>query len=400
LPEEIKIAMTSIRHQYILVGVETDPTQYRGEDACRPALLERSATEQILSHLAADLSKQYPAISRCSLTMAGALFDQTQILRPDKLVYKALESFQNASNPGSDFQPRLLSIGAGSGKMPVLELQPFENIALGLLQVLPLLLSGPADLITELSEEMELRFLEDGQLSAHAATALQSQFKISLNHARFMTVTDLNAMLRLQLEHYGFLPLWQLLDTAINLPDQILEVTTAEGLNFKWYGGAVHSYFESFDWWANYGGGSEQPANMQGLQSAYTDWTREYRRYLTMLAAHGVTLAQHLPGLDDAELSDSFLVEQSTCQPAPSSAQVTEHHANDLGVIAVTVVSEQQQMNLYPLLPGGLNDLHHFIRSAGHSGDVAFSAGICYDESSRQLLAGSLGESLDESASD
>lgn len=378
--------MASIQHQYILVGIETDPTRYHGENASRPAVLDRAAAEQVLAHLAADLTSLFPAINHCALTMAGALFDQTQLLSPELLVYKALETLQQSSNPGDDFQPRLLSIGARKGHMPLDELQPFENIPLGLLQVLPVLVSGPVDSMVTLTEEMEHRFLEQGQLSAHSAKGLESQFGISLNHARFMTITDLNALLRLQLEHYGFLPLWELLDTAINSPERVLQVLSAEGLSFEWRDGAVHSFFESFDWWAKHGAGAGEPAAKQQLQTAYADWTREYRRYLTMLTAHGVKVSQHLPGMADVELTDSFLREQSTALPPPDAAPVTEHQADDLGTVAVTVVSGDRQVNFYPLLPTGLNDLHRYIRKQGFRGDIAFSHSIIYNQETRQLI--------------
>ena len=374
-------------HQYILVGIETDPTRYHGEHASRPALLEKAAAEQVLAHIAADLTAMFPAINRCSLSMAGALFDQTQILRPALPVYTALETLQQSSNPGTDFQARLLSIGSNEGQMPVQELQPYDNIALGLLQILPLLITGPAEYVEPLIDEMELRFLEQGQVSAHSAKALESQFQISINHARFMTFTDLNALLRLQLEHYGFLPLWELLDAAMTPSAGTLEVSTPGGLKFKWQDELVHSYFESFDWWAQYGGGAEKPASDQQLQTAYANWTREYRRYLTMLTAHGVRVSQHLPGMEDAELSSSFLLEESASTPDQSAAPVTEHSADDLGTIAVTVVSGARQMNLYPLQASGLNDLHQFIRDQGYSGDIAFPGQLCYDEHSRQLIA-------------
>ena len=379
--------MASIRHHHILVGIETDPTRYHGEKASRPALLDRIAAEQVLAHVAADLSGMFPGINRCTLTMAGALYDQTQVLRPRLVVYKALETLQQSGNPGSDFQPRLLSIGASSGQMPLEDLQPFDNIPLGLLQILPLVLSGPTEHVDDIATEMEHRFLEQGQLSAHSAKSLESQFQVSVNHARFMTITDLNALLHLQLEHYGFLPLWELLDAAITPPSGTLEVSTPEGPGFKWQDGAVHSFFESFDWWAQYGGGADKSALDQHLQSAYADWTRTYRRYLTMLSAHGVKVCQHLPGLEDTELRDSFLVEESTVTPKSSAAPVTEHGADDLGIVAVTVVTGIRQMNFYPLLASGLNDLHQFIHEQGYGGDVAYPGSICYDESTRQLVA-------------
>jgi hypothetical protein len=271
--------------------------------------------------------------------------------------------------------------------MPLPELQPFENIPLGLLQVLPLLISGPAEDVKELAAGMEHRFIEQGQVSAHSAKALEAQFQISVNHARFMTLTDLNAMLRLQLEHYGFLPLWELLDAAMNARASELEVITPSGLRFKWQGGVVHSFFESFDWWAQHGGGVKVHASKQQLQPAYADWTREYRRYLTMLTAHGVSVSQHLPGLDDTELTHSFLLEESTNTPGPSAAPVTAHSVDDLGTMAVTVVNGVRQMNFYPLKASGLNDLHQFIREQGYSGDIAFPGRLCYDENTRQLVA-------------
>lgn len=378
--------MASVRHQYILVGIETDSTRYHGENASRPAILDRANAEQVLAHLATDLVSMFPAISHCALTMAGALFDQTQVLRPDMLVYSALQSMQESSNPVNDFQPRLLSIGARHEKMPLLELQPSEDIPLGILQVLPLVISGPGDLIESLAEDMEHQFLESGQLSAHSAKGLESQFKITVNHARFMTMTDLNAMLHLQLEHLGFLPLWELLDAAINSPQEIKQVETANGLKFEWRDGVVHTFFESFDWWANLGAGKDKSAAKQRLQSDYVDWTREYRQYLTMLDAYGIKVSQHLPGIGDVELKDSFLLEESTMQPQASAAAVTQHHSDDLGTVVVTVVSGKRQINFYPLQASGLNDLHQFIRDEGFSGDVAFPGCICYNESSRQLV--------------
>jgi hypothetical protein len=379
--------VSSILHQHILVGVETDPTRYHGEHAQRPALLDRAAAEQVLAHIAADLTGMFPAISRCTVSMAGALFDQTQILRPHLPVFSALQTLQQSSNPGNDFQARLLSIGVSEGQMPLPDLQPLNDIPLGLLQILPLLISGPAEYVSQLAEEMEHRFIEQGQVSAHSAKALETQFQISTNHARFMTITDLNALLRLQLEHYGFLPLWELLDAAMAQSTNYLEVNTADGLKFKWQDDSVHSFFESFDWWAQYGEGADKPADEQQLQSAYADWTREYRRYLTMLTAHGIKVMQHLPGLEDAELTDPFLLEESTNTPYPAAAPVTAHSTEDLGTIAITVVKGKRQMNFYPLRADGLNEIHQFIRDQGYSGDVAYLDRLCYDENSRSLIA-------------
>ncbi len=382
--------MASIEHRHILVGIETDPTRYHGESAQRPALLNRVAAEQVLSHVSADLTALFPSVNRCSLSMAGALFDQTQVIRPGLPVFKGLETLQQSSNPGEEFLPRLLSIGASEGRMPLESLQPFADIPLGILQILPILVTGPKNLVEELSTEMEHVFFEKGQLSAHSAKGIESQFRVSVNHARFMTITDLNALLHLQLKHFGALALWELLDAALNQSLEPLEVRTDKGLTFKWYDGAVHAFFESFDWWSNHGNGVQLNADNRQLQSAYADRTLEYRRYLTTLAAHGVNVIQHLPGLEDAVLDDSFLMEESTLNPQKTAVPVTEHSTDETGIIAVTVVKGKRQINFYPLNPGGLNDLHQFIREQGLGGDIAYPGHICYDEHSRQLVSDDL----------
>ena len=136
--------MEVTRHQHILVGIETDPTRYHGENAGRPTLLDKEATEQVLAGIAADLKAVLPGFGHCALSMAGALFDQAQVLRPQMPVYGALETFQQSTYRDGGFRPRLVGIGASNGRMPLEELQPFEEIAPGVLQILPILVSAPA----------------------------------------------------------------------------------------------------------------------------------------------------------------------------------------------------------------------------------------------------------------
>jgi hypothetical protein len=378
--------MAAIGHQHILVGIETDPTRYHGENARLPSLLEQGAAEQILAYIAADLRSTFPSALRCSICMPGALFDQAQVLRPQIPVYRALEERLSSHYPAGDFKTGLLAIGASNGEMPLAALKPSRTITPGLLQILPLLLSGSEADLEELKTEMEGHSPDRGQLSASSAGELQTYFQVSVIQARFLRFEELEALVGRQLKHLGLLPLWELLDTAINQPGKRQDVTTPGGLSFKWDDGAVHSFFEPFDWWASHGGGVDRPASGHQLQSAYGNWTREYRRYLATLEAHGIKVCQHLAGLEDSELKDSFLLEESTMTPDEKAMPVTEHSTVDLGTLAVTVVSGNRQINLYPLQAGGLNDLHRFIRRQGYSGDVAYPGRICYDESHRQLI--------------
>jgi len=376
--------VAELQYQRIVVAIETDATRYYGANASRPALLGKTDADQMLAHLAADLQALLPEINQCSLIAAGALYDQTQILRPGYPVFAALESA--AAQAGSDpFKPGLVSIGARDGRLPAGDLQPFSDIPLGLLQLLPVVIQGPPGQLERLTALTEYRFLEQGQLSAHSAAWLQSAFGVSIQHVRLMTLTDLNALLHLQLEHYGFLPLWELLDAALNKPEQAMTVATSGGKPWEWRDGAVHTAFETFDYWAGEGMGAGLPASRMALAAGYAQWTRELRQYLTTLRAHGLTVQLHLPGSLEA-LEGSFLSDASPAMAGDQDCTVTEHSFDDLGTIAVTAVRDGRVENFYPLRPRGLNEIHALLRDCAAGGHtVAFPGTILYDEATRRL---------------
>jgi hypothetical protein len=336
----------------------------------------------MLAHIAADLRAMLPEIAECNLIAAGALYDQTQILRPGYPVFSALESTAAAQRA---FKSGLVSIGAADGVMPMAELQPADDIPLGLLQLLPVVVHGPAERIAELGQAMEYRFLEQGQLSAHAAAWLQTAFGIVVNHARLMTLTDLDAMRRMQLEHFGFLPLWELLDAALAGRGETLAVITPSGQDWQWRNGEVHTEFETFDHWASRGGGAGLPAARLALAGGYGDWTREMRQYIVTLRAHGIGVRFHLPGSDEP-LDGTYLCEVSQSLSRDDDFAITEHGFGDLGTIAVTAVNGRRVENYYPLRPRALNDIQARLREILSGGQtVAFPATILYDEQTRRL---------------
>jgi len=369
----------------ILVAIETDATRFYGPDAVRPAVLGKADAEQMLSHIAADLGALLPEIPSCSLIAAGALFDQTQILQPAYPLFQALEEV-SINNRADRFKPGLVSIGAQNGLMPATALQPDTAIPPGMLLLLPAAVHGPSEQIKALGQAMEYRFLEEGQVSPHSASWLQSAFNITINHARFMTLTDLNAMLRMQLDHFGFLPMWDLLDAALSAISKPLAVTSDNGIRFEWRDGAVHTQFQTFDHWANLGPGSAEPAERQALTAAYLDWTREMRQYLTTLKAHGLDVIFHHPD-DGSVLEGSFFTEQGLTRPGSRRTAVTEHSFGELGVIAISVVDGDTVYHYYPLSAAGLNDMHNEVRNRippGHT--ISFPGTLLYDEETRRLV--------------
>lgn len=366
-----------------LVALETDPTRYYGPEARRPAVLSRQQAEQVLAHLAADLQALLPEIAECSLLGAGALYDQTEILAPGYPVLHALE--QTVASRGGGFRPGLVSVGAEQGRMPVAALQPSPTIPLSALLLLPLAVYGDGERIEALGQAMEYRFLEEGQLSAHSANGLQSAFGVGIEHARFMTLTDLAALLRLQLEHFGFLPLWELLDAALSGRTEPLAVSTGGGFRAEWRDRAVHVRFETFDHWANHGAGAGMPAERLKLADGYGEHTREVRQYVTTLRAHGVPVRFELPD-GGGTLEGRFFSEESPQAAGADDPAITEHNFENLGTIAITHADQGRVVNYYPLTPGGLNDIHATLRDRVPAGrTVAFPVTLVYDEASRRL---------------
>lgn len=381
--------MQSFSSSPLLVAIETDATRYYGATARRPRLLSKAEADQMLAHISTDLAALLPGSSRCSLAAPGALYDQTQLLRPAYPVLTCLKSALPDSSKGHG--PRLLSIGAKDGLMPVAELQPENDIPLGLLQVLPMVLSGPADDVATLGEEMEHCFLERGQLSPQSAQWLESAFAIRLNHARFMTLTDLRAMLHLQLEHFGFLPLWQLIDAALEQSAAVLRVQPDTGPLFCWREGAVHIEYQTFDFWARQGSGKTRDPYRGKLAGAYAEWTRQLRQYLITLRAHKVDVVFHLPGQPERALDGDYFVESAAERPLESAASVTEHSFAELGTVCISHAHDGTLQHYYPLAPQGINEIHSAIRKSGLAeGTVAFPGSILYDENSRSLLAESI----------
>jgi hypothetical protein len=370
--------------RHLFLAIESDATRYHGSNAQRPRLLDQNQAQQMLAHLTTDLCNLLPGFAHCDLVTAGALFDQTQVLRPGYPLLAAMEKELTAN--GSSGNAARLSLGAENGCIGPRALMPEDDIPLGILQLLPVVVRAEPGMLAELGAEMEHRFMEEGQVSAHTARWLEPAFAIKINHARFMTLMDLNAMFRLQLEHFGFLPLWQLVDAALNQLDEF-EVKLDGGQVFRWHDGVVHMEFQTFDYWSSRGSGQKMESYRGKLAGGYADWTRLMRQYLAMLTAHRIKVEIALPG-PGAALPDSFFVETSTAKPRPRCAEVTEHSFAELGTVCISVLSNGTQRNYYPLRPQGLNDIQDAIRQLGLGGrTIAYPGSILFDESKRHLVA-------------
>jgi hypothetical protein len=362
--------------------VETDPLRYHGENPLRPAPLDAGAAEQLLAHLAADLARLFPLAQRFGLCGIGALYDQAQVLRPGWPLFDAMRDVARRRWKEQGERTGLLSIGTADGHFPRIELNPDPALPPGMLQLIPLQLHGPGGELGPLEEEMEHRFMEEGQLSPLSARAIENAFGIVSTHARFLTLTDLRAMLTLQLEHFGFEAVSALLDAALERDPEEREVRGAQGQRFRWRDGTVWAEFQTLDYWANRGTGKSLEHDK--LVDAYIDWTREYRRVLVTLTAHGVPVVQHLP--DSGDPLEGLFLEEDAGPSTIEAPMITEHGGGDLGTLAVSVVHDGRLRNFYPLAPEGSNALHTHIATLDPAAQgVSFPGRVCIDEDRRCL---------------
>lgn len=370
-----------------LVAVETDPLRYHGEKALRPEPLDSGAAGQLVAHIGADLGKLFPQIGQVSLCLTGALYDQAQVLQPGWPLFRAMDEVfrrrqrRRSGEPGAE--PAMMSIGTSQGHMPLAALTPSAELPPGMLLLIPLQFSGDAADLAYFDEQMEGRFMEEGQLSPQSARALEAAFGVVTTHARFLTLTDLMAMLKLQLEHFGFAVLWELLDAALEDANDTGVLYGSRGQQFRWDGERVIARFESFDYWAREGGGRDLDDG--DLGEAYIAWTREYRQLLVTLAAHGVPVAQKLAGAESL-LEGLYFIEEAGPSGDKAPA-ITEHGGEAMGTVAVTVVHEGRMRHYYPLAPEGSNQLHSDLAQLGvaHQG-LSYPGCICFDRQTRRLV--------------
>jgi hypothetical protein len=107
----------SLAHSMAVVAVEVDLVK-DGGGRVEWQPLDREGARRIGEAIAPDLARLLPGVEALGLTLAGALYDQTQLLAPGWPVFDELAELYLESLGGTPFKPRLLSFGCADGAMP------------------------------------------------------------------------------------------------------------------------------------------------------------------------------------------------------------------------------------------------------------------------------------------
>lgn len=325
-----------------------------GETSPRMAF-DRDEAAELAALVAADLHTLVPQVGQTRLALAGALFDQVELLRPGFPVWSALDELTRRVPRGH--LDNVVAFGRHAGQMPVPALEPSATYAEGAMRFVPMSLLTPATLADELAEYLEVQLIGRGEAGVRTADWLMRTLGIKLEHVRYLSRNDLLAVACVQYEHVNLAPLWALLEVALLTPEREESTMSARGLALHYADGQVVA---------------QSPAQWLAAQSTeeaqrahdFAGILFELRQYAALLEAHQIPLLLR-PSVGQPVAADSgYLLETlAPAEPGDEPPLLFAHEARGLGVIAITVAQRSPAGRTrvlahgYPLRPQGLTPL-------------------------------------------
>lgn len=379
--EYLNPKLADLQSCVVVLVVELDPQ--RPESRGRPPTpLNRPGAEALARCVAADLGGMYPGVEQMAMILAGALYDQTELLRPGFPLVRVLEDVFRGTL-GEGFQPQVIALGSDTGRFPVAALNPARLPGSGPLLMVPCCLMGRGLAVSSLTMNLEKSLLDSGIASQSTIDMVQEQFALEAVNVSYATLNDLCALLRVQLENAGFAALADLLEHGIYGRPGPYQARSEQGNVFVLDGSTVHAVFFTFDDWAAFGPGQDLMATE--LADGYANWSQGYRQHAMTLSAYGFSLRPCIGvNLEESDtealltrlqqataVAGDYLVEvvQSAQREIPERLlEITNQFHPEVGTIAYTVRTLDEQGHVlnvehhYPLRPVGLNTIIDQLR--------------------------------------
>jgi hypothetical protein len=152
--------------------------------------------------------------------------------------------------------------------------------------------------------------MERGMAGAGTALAAQDLFGLQIEHARYLTVHDLAALMAMQYEHAGLAPLWPVIEAALLAPahEEWLDAPPEPLLHYV-DGEARIALLSPAAWRARHwnepaadDGDPRQPGLQQErLERGFDHFQARQRQFAAVLGAHGIAVTfVHCPGEAEA----------------------------------------------------------------------------------------------------
>ncbi|SEO43292.1 hypothetical protein [Aquisalimonas asiatica] len=341
-----------------------------------PEPLSSEAADSLCWAIADDLQRILGPLNDYGFVLLGGLYDLTEILRPGLPMVDVLSELYRRSLPDTRFQPQVMAIGADGDAFPIPEIAPRRRPGSGPLLAIPFLFLGEPENMDALGTKLEKNLLEKGRASLKTGQLVQDRFGIKALNLSFATFNDLCALMKIQLEHAEFGPLWTLLEAALFTSQPPARVELPEGNLLLVDGAQGFARFLTFSQWATENPGVTDPA------AAYGRFQQIQRQYTAGLAAHGlsVQVVEDSADLRDDNLDQALSAARMGAMPAETlevnevvtdtgdwsdvaGISLTEHSRPGLGPVAYTVLVRSADdrvihyANHYPLAPEGIQHI-------------------------------------------
>lgn len=271
------------------------------------AVLEPAAAAELAEGIARDLAILVPEAATLDLVVLAAHYDPVELLRPGWPLHAALDALAvraPLNTGGSTDDGRILAFGARDGVLPEAVPAPAPDYAQGAMRLVPFLLRGDANSrarIERVGHALEEVLIDRGMAGAATALYAQQAFGAPIEHARYLTIHDLAALMAMQYEHAGLAPLWPLIEAALlSAKDEVWLDAPPEPLARYSEGGVRIALLDS-EAWRN-GGFAPASAGEDAdkLERAFEHFEARKRQIAAVLEAHGIPVTfDHCPAGKD-----------------------------------------------------------------------------------------------------
>jgi hypothetical protein len=266
-------------YSYGLLALELCPGQQMAN-----AELSVAHASQLAQAVAGDLKTWIEPLTDIDISVAGVAYDPVEILRPGWPIHQELARLGLLAPKSLD--ARVLSIGANSDGAPE-ALQPLAEFQNGPLRLVPFVLSGPAASITHVQNKMEEQLMENGMAGASTALMAQALFSVAVEHARYMTLHDLVALMAMQYQHNGLEPVWPIIETALFAPQNTHWLESAPEPLIYFAENTAHIAMLDCHQWALMQTDAKDQSCEQ-LERQFQMFQMRQRQIAALLEAHGI----------------------------------------------------------------------------------------------------------------
>ncbi len=405
-----------------VLTVEIEVNELERHGGRSPPPLDRAGALKLMECVTTDLASILGDVEQFGFVLSGALYDQTELLRPGFPIADALETVFSGSMRGRGYRPQRIALGLDEGDaFPISTLNPERAKGAGPLLLVPFAFVGPVQEVRSFSENLERLLLHRGIVSQQTRSSTQQLFDLRTRNVSYATLADLCALLSVQLEQNGFEKLWSLLEHGFLGRQNPIAVKTREGNVFVGEGSSVWSPYYTFDRWAV----PDRDASAHpDPEDSYVAWTRTQRQHQMALSAYGYRVQLVLPpaGSVPSEGEDALVTLKSCSQlsgdwycespvvgrfsRSATGVIVTNHFHEDLGTIAYTVETVDSSgkflnsENFYPLAPGGLGEIvstiERRVSDEGLARQILHPERIVFDYETGRLRGAGTGQPLQE----